>query len=237
MNTIGPRLALIGLGRMGRETAALAAERGWSVAATIGSRENREGQGITRDTLAGADVAIEFTRPESAPANVIACAAAGVPVVVGTTGWNDRLADVSALVEREGGAMLFAPNFSLGAAILHELVSRAAGLLAAAPGFDVQLVEVHHAAKRDAPSGTALALRDAAAALGRELPITSIRVGHVPGTHTLLADAPYEQLRLEHIARDRRVFAEGALAAAAWLAGRRGIYQLRDLFTTPEDAR
>jgi 4-hydroxy-tetrahydrodipicolinate reductase len=134
-------------------------------------------------------------------------------------------------VRAAGGRLLWAANFSLGVNVLLEL-ARAAGGLLRGHGLDVHLVETHHAAKKDAPSGTALAIaRAAGPALGREIPITSVRTGHVPGTHELTFDGPFEQLRLVHEARDRRVFAEGALAAAAWLAARRepGVYTMQDV--------
>jgi 4-hydroxy-tetrahydrodipicolinate reductase len=176
-------------------------------------------------------VAIEFTSPAAAVANVRACIAAGCPVVVGTTGWTDELPGLRAEVERARGALLTAPNFSLGVAIFSELAAEAARRFAAAAGFDVHLIEIHHATKKDAPSGTAKALAAAAeAASGRAVPVTSIRTGSVPGTHELVFDAPFEQVRFTHEARDRRVFAEGALVAARWLAGRQpGVYTMHDL--------
>jgi 4-hydroxy-tetrahydrodipicolinate reductase len=221
-------LALIGMGRMGRALAELAPGRGFEVVARIA-----RGQAVTRDALNGAAVAIEFTTPESAAANVLACAAAGCPVVVGTTGWYAQLPAVRAEVERVGGAMLHAPNFSVGVAVFDRVVAEAARLFAAVESFDAHLVGTHHSAKKDAPSGTAAALaRTAAAASGRPLPITSVRVGSVPGTHELVFDAPFEQVRLVHEARDRRVFAEGALTAARWLVGRRGVYTMQDVLAT-----
>ena len=223
-------LALIGLGRMGRALVDLAPDRGFQVVARLG-----RGQAITRESLAGAVVAIEFTVPESAAANVFACAAAGCPVVVGTTGWYGQLPAVTAEVDRSGGAMLYAPNFSVGVAIFHRIVAEAARLFAGAASFDAHLVETHHAAKKDAPSGTAAALEQTAAtASGKPLPITSVRVGSVPGTHELVFDAPFEQVRLVHEARDRRVFAEGALVAARWLVevGRRGVFTMQDVLAT-----
>lgn len=221
-------IALIGLGRMGRALADLAPDRGFRVVARLG-----RGQPVTRHSLGGAAVAIEFTTPDAAVANVLACVAAGCPVVVGTTGWYAQLPTVRAEVERAGGAMLHAPNFSVGVAIFDRLVAEAARLFAAVETFDAHLVETHHAAKKDAPSGTAAALaRTAAAASGRPLPITSVRVGSVPGTHELLFDAPFEQVRLVHEARDRRVFAEGALTAARWLVGRRGVFTMQDVLAT-----
>ena len=222
-------LALVGMGKMGRALATLAPERGFRVVAEL-DPARPEYAGITRDTLRGAEVAIEFTTPDAAPANARACAAAGCPVVVGTTGWYDQLETVSGEIERAGGAMLTAPNFSVGVAVFDRVVAEAARLFGKLEGFDAHLVETHHSAKKDAPSGTAGALaRSASAAFGRTIPVTSIRTGHVPGTHEIVFDAPFEQVRLVHEARDRRVFAEGALVAARWLAGRRGVYTLADV--------
>lgn len=235
----GPRLALVGTGRMGAAVRQLAVERGWAVAVEIDAAANVGGRGLTRDALAGADVAIEFTRPDAAPANAIACARAGVPVVVGTTGWQAQRARVEAAVREADGALFTAANFSLGVNVFWRVAERTAQLMAALRDFAPHVVETHHAAKLDAPSGTAVELRDRVArALGRDVPVTSVRVGAVPGTHELLFDGPWEQLRVEHVARDRRVFAEGALLAAAWLArawhvGRRGTFTMDDLLDDP----
>lgn len=221
-------LALVGMGRMGRALAELAPDRGFAVVARLD-----HDQPVTRDSLGGAAVAIEFTVPGAAASNVFACAAAGCPVVVGTTGWYGELPSVRAEVERRKGAMLYAPNFSLGVAIFDRLVAEAARLFAGAPAFEAHMVETHHAAKKDAPSGTAAALaRTAEQASGTAMPITSVRVGSVPGTHELVFDAPFEQVRLVHEARDRRVFAEGALTAARWLIGRRGVFTMQDVLAT-----
>jgi 4-hydroxy-tetrahydrodipicolinate reductase len=226
------RIAIVGMGKMGRAIAELAPSRGWEVVARLDETETR--QGITKELLGGADVAVEFTTPEAAPANIRAIVATGCPVVVGTTGWYDEMPEVTADVERAGGAMLPAPNFSLGVNIFEQIVAHAAKLMAVAPGFEAHLVETHHSAKKDAPSGTALTLgRAASKALGREIPTTSIRVGSVPGVHELIFDAPFEQIHLEHIARDRRAFADGALVAAAWLIGKHGIFSMHDVLTTP----
>jgi 4-hydroxy-tetrahydrodipicolinate reductase len=224
-------IALIGMGKMGRALAALAPERGFRVVATLDASQP-DYHGVTADALAGAHVAIEFTTPDAAPDNALACAAAGCPIVVGTTGWYDRLPAVAAQVERRGGALLTAPNFSVGVAVFDRVVAEAARLFAQLEGFDAHLVETHHAAKRDAPSGTAGALaRTIEVALGRSIPMTSIRTGSVPGTHEVIFDAPFEQVRLVHEARDRRVFAEGALVAARWLVGRRGVFTMRDVLS------
>ena len=225
-------LALVGMGKMGRALAALAPERGFRIVAELDPARH-DYAGITRETLRGAHVAIEFTTPDAAPANARACVAAGCPIVVGTTGWYDQLETISSEVERAGGAILTAPNFSVGVAVFDRVVAEAARLFGRLEGFDAHLVETHHAAKKDAPSGTAGALaRSASAALGRAIPVTSIRTGHVPGTHEVVFDAPFEQVRLVHEARDRRVFAEGALVAARWIVGRRGVFTLSDVLAS-----
>lgn len=223
------RLALVGMGRMGRQLAALAPERGFEVVATIDADDPLP----TRSALGDAQVAIEFTQPGAAVGNVRALVAAGCPVVVGTTGWYGELPALERHVLEAGGAMLWAANFSLGVNLLFELAREAGRLLAGTP-FDAHLVEVHHAAKKDAPSGTAVVLaRAVEEGLGHPVPVTSIRTGSVPGTHTLVFDAAFEQIRLEHEARDRRVFAEGALVAARWLVGRRGVFTMRDVLARP----
>jgi 4-hydroxy-tetrahydrodipicolinate reductase len=226
------RLALIGMGKMGRALAALAPEVGFRVVAEIDA-SRPDYAGVTRDSLNGAQIAIEFTNPDSAADNVRACARAGCPVVVGTTGWYDQLDAVAAEVEAAGGAVLTSPNFSIGVAIFDTIVAEAARRFRMLTyHIDVAIVETHHAAKRDAPSGTAAALaRTASEAFGQNVPITSVRVGHVPGTHEVIFDGLFEQVRLVHEARDRRVFAEGALFAAQWLAqiGRPGRFTLKDV--------
>jgi 4-hydroxy-tetrahydrodipicolinate reductase len=223
------RLALIGMGKMGRALEQLAPERGFEVVARIG-----HGVRIDGNSLNGALVAIEFTNPDAAPANILACVDAGCPVVVGTTGWYDQRDALIADISDRGGTMLSAPNFSLGVAVFDRVVAEAARLFAAVPGFDAHMVETHHTAKKDAPSGTAASLaRSAEQASGRPLPITSVRVGSVPGTHEVIFDGAFEQVRLVHEARDRRVFAEGALMAARWLVGRTGVFTMQDVLSTP----
>ena len=225
-----PRLAVIGDGKMGRTLVQLAPERGFTTCALIGARHNPGGQGVSRATLNGAQVAVEFTEPQAAAANVEAALRAGVAVVSGTTGWYDDLPRLRALATELGGALFTAPNFSVGVAVFARIAERAATVLAPLTGFDAHVVETHHSAKKDAPSGTAAMLRDVMAGpLRRAVPLTSIRTGSVPGTHELIFDAPFEQIRLTHEARDRRVFADGALLAARWLIGRRGVFDMTDL--------
>ena len=223
------RLAIIGDGRMGRALASLAPERGFEVVSVIGLEGNEGGAAIGAARLAGAEVAVEFTEPAAAADNALACIREGLPVVVGTTGWHERLPEVRAAALAAGGALVWAPNFSAGV-VLFTALTRQAGALFAGRGFEVRLVETHHAAKKDAPSGTALSLSRAFGSGGGEQPgITSIRVGHVPGTHEIVMDGPFEQILLRHEARDRRVFADGALRAARWLPGRRGVFTMEDV--------
>ncbi|MGQ0537532.1 MAG: 4-hydroxy-tetrahydrodipicolinate reductase [Gemmatimonadaceae bacterium] len=226
------RIALIGHGKMGRAVEQIALERGHTIACII---DPREGPGeVTAERLAGADVAVEFSEPNAAAPNAAACVRAGTRVLVGTTGWYDRLPEVAREVARCRGALLWAPNFSLGIHMLTRIVRRLATLQPEKWGFAMHLVETHHAAKKDAPSGTALHLAaEFAAAGGAELTTTSVRVGSVPGRHELIVDGPFEQLRLVHDARDRRVFAAGAVTAAEWLAAgdRHGIFTLDDVLS------
>ena len=225
------KVAIVGMGKMGHAIAELCPSRGWEVVARLDEADAHAG--LTRGKLGGADVAVEFTVPEAAPKNIRAIVAAGCPVVVGTTGWYAHYDDVRRDVDASNGSMLTATNFSLGVNIFEQIVSTAAALLGRAPGFEAHLVETHHSAKKDAPSGTAKTLADAASkAYGREIPITSVRTGSVPGTHEFIFDAPFEQIHLEHIARDRRVFAEGALVAAKWLVGRSGIFTMKDVLSS-----
>lgn len=215
---------------MGGAVRALAAERGIEVVA-LGEGEMADESGATRQLLTEADVAVEFSTPSAAVANIEVCLEAGCPVVVGTTGWYDQLEAVEASVATNGGALLWAPNFSVGVALLTRLVKSAGALTAGLEQFDVRMTETHHTSKRDAPSGTALALERAMArGLGRPIPITSVRTGDVPGTHEVTIDGPFERITLAHEARDRRVFADGALVAAAWLPGRQGVFTMEDVF-------
>jgi 4-hydroxy-tetrahydrodipicolinate reductase len=221
------RLAIVGMGKMGKAIAALAVERGWEVVARLDVAEMRAG--LTRESMNGADVAVEFTIPEAAVGNIRQIVAAGVPVVVGTTGWHAERDEVATWVRGQGGAMLTASNFSVGVNVFRHIVANAARLLAGT-GFDAHLIEAHHSAKKDAPSGTAITLADEAKpGWGSDIPITSVRSGSIPGTHEFLFDAPFETIRLAHVARDRRVFAEGALVAAKWLIGRTGVFTMDDV--------
>ncbi|MGH7293091.1 MAG: 4-hydroxy-tetrahydrodipicolinate reductase, partial [Myxococcota bacterium] len=193
---------------------------------SLGSGQNAGGTGLTRERLAGVDVAIEFTRPDAAPANLQRLLEAGVPAVTGTTGWEAELPRLAALCQAQGGALLHAANFSAGVQLFLRAAQALAREMAGRGEFDGYIVEAHHVAKRDAPSGTARHLQRLAQAAdpSREFPITSLRAGSIPGEHTLGFDGPHDAITLTHTARDRTAFAEGAVRAAEWLAGRRGVF-------------
>ncbi len=229
MNTI--RVALIGMGRMGSALDALASAHDCEIVARIDTAAP-ETRSISIDTLGGAQVAIEFTVPDAAIHNATQCMRVGVPVVIGTTGWYDQLDSLEESTRTFGGRVLWSPNFAPGVQLMLALSEAAGRLFRHAPSFDAHLIETHHTAKLDAPSGTAIAIRARAErALGRAIPVSSIRVGAVPGTHEIVFDSAFEQVRITHEARDRRVFADGALAGARWLVDQAapGVYTMRDV--------
>lgn len=180
--------------------------------------------------LADAEVAVDFSVADAVPRHAAACARAGVPLVEGTTGWQQQQDRVRALVAEHDAAFVYGANFSIGVNVFYRIAARAAQLFAQFDEYDAFLEEAHHARKRDAPSGTALRLRAVLAAeLGREVAVTSTRAGHIPGTHRVGFDSPADQITLEHTARSRDGFAAGALLAARWISGRRGFYEFADV--------
>lgn len=218
------KLAIVGYGRMGHRIEELALADGWTIHARIDADTDL---GEAR----GADVAIEFTNAAAVPANVGALTALGLPVVVGTTGWHDRFTEVKALVVANRSAMVWSANYSVGARIFSRVVREAAALLAAQPQYGAWGWEVHHAAKRDAPSGTLLSLVDEMRRAGydREIDASSNRAGAHPGTHEIGFDSPDDTIMLRHTARSRDGFARGALIAAQWIAGRTGVFTFDDV--------
>jgi 4-hydroxy-tetrahydrodipicolinate reductase len=225
------RIVIVGDGKMGRSVASLAESRGHTIHAMIGSTENVGGRALTAERLKGADVAVEFTQPDAAVANLERLIEAGVAVVTGTTGWRDQLARITAHVEKQGGALLHAANFSLGVHLFLRAARDLAHRFAGHPEFDAFILEEHHAAKLDAPSGTARELQARASSgdPARTFPVTSVRAGATPGTHLVAYDGPYERVTLVHEARSREGFVAGALAAAEWLPGHRGVYTIEDM--------
>lgn len=234
------RIALYGTGRMGTAIAQIAEQRGHQVVLRVSS------------TNAGAapvdvDVAIEFSRPDQALGNMRLCLEAGVPVVVGTTGWYDHLPAVQGLVAEHRGALLWASNFSIGVNLLFQVNRMLAGLMDRQPQYRGELLEIHHIHKLDAPSGTALTLaRDIdlrhhgysgwhlqegpdAAVPAPALPIRALREGEVPGTHEVSWTSAEDRLSIRHEAFGRTGFATGAVVAAEWLQGRRGLFTMQDV--------
>ena len=221
-----PSLLVVGRGRMGRLVETLAPEYGFDVAGAVDLDEAGD-----PESWPCADVAIDFSVADAVPLNLPRLAERGINVVIGTTGWQAEEARLRAEVQQRGIGVVAAPNFAIGVNLFMALVEQAAQLWREQPAFGAWLHELHHAAKRDAPSGTALALETAMRGAGYTLPldVTSTRAGSIPGTHTVGFDAVAETITLTHTARDRAVFARGALQAAQWLRGRQGWFTMRDV--------
>ena len=219
-------LLIVGLGRMGRLVQALAPEHGFHVTGTVDvDVADRP------DLWPAAEVAIDFSIAEAVSQNVVRLADRGTDVVIGTTGWQAQEAELREQVASRGIGVVAAPNFAIGVNLFIALAERAAELWRDQPAFGAWVHELHHAAKRDAPSGTALALERAMASRGYAHPVamSSTRAGTIPGTHTIGFDAAAETITLTHTARDRTAFARGALEAAAWVRGRQGWFTMRDV--------
>ena len=225
------RIAIVGYGRMGRAVEQIARERGHEIHSIVRGADLREDTALWRNRVRGADVAVEFTAPGTAPGTLRNLIEIGVPTVTGTTGWGAHLAELTRLVDSRGGALLHSPNFSVGVQLFLKTAEELARRFRGRTEFDAFIVEEHHRAKVDAPSGTALRLQQGVqdADPERGCPITSIRAGAIPGTHALRYDAAFETVRLEHVARSRTVFAAGALVAAEWLPGRRGVFTFEEM--------
>ncbi len=226
------RILLIGHGRMGRLVAALAPEHGCAIAG-IAEVDRSVGRALAE---AGAvDVAIDFSQPDAVPANLVVLADAGVNAVIGATGWQDRAAELRTLAERAGIGVLASANFSLGMQAFVCVVEEAVRRFSGQDDVGAWIQEAHHAAKVDAPSGTALMLAAVMTAAGypRSIDMSSTRAGSIPGTHVVGFDARTETVTLTHAVRDRAVFAHGALEAAKWLKGRRGWFTMRDMMGPP----
>ena len=220
------KIAIIGYGKMGHAVEAYALERGHAVVCRL-DKDDPWPAGLE------ADVAVEFTAPSTAADNLLRCLERGLPVVCGTTGWYDHYDEVAAACRRSNGKMLTATNFSLGMNIMFALNERLATLMQGR-GYSVSISETHHVHKLDAPSGTAITLQEQIAECGRrekeDIPITSHRVGEVPGIHTVVYDSPIDTLTLTHEAHSRAGLAQGAVLAAEWLAqARPGVYTMKDV--------
>jgi len=225
------KIGLIGYGAMGRLVGDLATQRGHEIALKIDIEGADRGVEDLVRSLDGCDVAIDFSIADAVPKNAQACARAQVPLVVGTTGWLSEVEQVRQIVEDSDGTLIYGANFSIGVQIFYRVAARAAELFRNVESYDPFIEEAHHKRKRDAPSGTALHLKQIAEAqLGREVPAASTRAGYIPGTHRLGFDSAADQIRLTHEARSREGFAAGALMAAEWIAGRKGFYEFSEVF-------
>lgn len=220
-------LLVLGKGKTGSLVAEVARERGHQVR-VLGAAENSSAQALTKDGVRGVDVVIDFTTPQAVVQNIEACAQASASMVVGTTGWHAELPRVKELVEKSGIGFLYAPNFSVGVNVLFE-IARAAGV-ALKHGYAGHIVERHHEQKKDKPSGTAAKMKQLMdQAGGTNLEITSIREGDIVGTHVILLDSANDTMMITHDAKSRRGFAEGAVQAAEWLAGKKGFFEFKDV--------
>ncbi len=239
-------IALLGYGKMGKEIEAATQGTGISVVKIFRSSDNKGGNGLTPKSLSGVDVCIDFSVPAGVLDNIKAAAACGKDIIVGTTGWLDNLDDVQTIVRDNDIGLLYSSNFSIGVNIFMQMVENAVGIFNAYPDYDVALSETHHSKKADSPSGTALSLASLilqhfqmktevlsavveGAIKPHQLQVTSTRVGHVAGMHSVLFDSGFDSIELRHTAKNRRGFALGALNAAEWLSGRKGIYTMNDV--------
>lgn len=236
------KIALIGYGKMGKVIEGIAIERGHSIVAKVNSSQT-----IDSCDLSNADVAIEFTRPELAFNHIEYCLDQQLPIVVGTTAWQDQMDTVKHLVSEKNGSLLYASNFSIGVNIFFEINRKLAQLMSGQAGYKASLEEIHHLQKLDAPSGTAITLANGILennedyiswVLGEEKPphtnhyqlgITSFREPDVPGTHIIKYTSDIDTLSISHEAHNRKGFALGAVIAAEWLQNKKGIYTINDV--------
>jgi 4-hydroxy-tetrahydrodipicolinate reductase len=236
------KIALIGYGKMGKAIEAIAVARGHEIVARID--QNNQDQ-LEKDYLQQADVAIEFTGPETAFNNILKCFEANVPVICGSTGWLEKLPEVKAICLEKNQAFLYASNFSIGVNIFFEVNKRLAELMAGQPQYDVTMEEIHHTQKRDAPSGTAITLAEqvmekvnrkqewvnAESNTPDALSIISKRIDPAPGTHIINYTSPIDDITITHTAHSREGFASGAVVAAEWIQGKKGVFGMKDVLS------
>lgn len=220
------KIALIGYGKMGRLIASLVEEQGDEIAAKIDETNVQD----IDELLKSADVAIDFSTAEAVRRNVEACLTAGIPLVEGTTGWNDDKDVIRRLIEEQNGAFVFGANFSIGVNLFYRIADFASQLFAKFPEYETFIEEQHHSRKKDAPSGTALKLKEIVSAhIKKDFSVSATRAGNIPGTHRVGFDGTADQILLEHFARSREGFASGAILAARWIVGRKGFYEFTDV--------
>jgi 4-hydroxy-tetrahydrodipicolinate reductase len=226
-----PDLAIVGYGKMGRLIEQLAPEYGFVVRLKLDEFNNSNFEGITPENFRGIEVAIDFSIPAAVVTNAERISALGVNIVVGTTGWLEHLDRVRRAVESNGTGLVWSPNYSIGVNAFLRVVAEAAKLLAGQPEYGAWAYEVHHATKKDAPSGTLIKLVDEMkkAGYGRAIDVSSNRAGAHPGTHEIGFDSAADTITLRHTARSREGFARGALKAAQWVAGKKGFHEFADV--------
>jgi 4-hydroxy-tetrahydrodipicolinate reductase len=219
------KLAIVGHGKMGRLVEQLAPEYNFEVVLRL------NGEALTPEAFHGIDAAIEFSTPQAAPANLQRLAELKVPAVTGTTGWLDHLPAVKQAVEQAGTGLVWSPNFSVGVAVFRKVAALAAQLLSNEDEYGAWAWEIHHDAKKDAPSGTLIHLVQAMKDAGykRTINISSNRAGKHPGTHEIGFDSAADTITLRHAARSREGFARGALKSARWILGRKGVYTFEEV--------
>jgi 4-hydroxy-tetrahydrodipicolinate reductase len=224
-------IALIGYGKMGKLVETLAPQYGGEVRLKLDEFNNARFEGVTAENFRGVDVAIDFSIPEAAIENIERISALGVNLVVGTTGWLDQIERAKAAVARHGTGLVWSPNYSIGVNAFFRLVGEAARLLANQPDYESWAWEIHHSAKKDAPSGTLLKLVEEMRKSGytRRIDTGSNRAGAHPGTHEIGFDSAADTITLRHTARGREGFARGALAAARWITGKKGFYEFGEI--------
>lgn len=224
-------IAIVGYGKMGRMIERLAAERGMAVGLKLDEFNNANFEGINAENFRGIDVAIDFSIPSTVVGNIERIAALGVNLVVGTTGWQEHIPHVKNIVERNGIGLVWSPNYSVGVNAFFRIVSAAAKLLASEPEYEAWAWEIHHSAKKDAPSGTLLKLVDEMREAGynRRVDVAANRAGTIHGTHEIGFDSAADTITLRHTARSREGFALGAIKAAEWVAGKKGFHEFGDI--------
>lgn len=222
------KLALIGYGAMGKLVHKLAEEKGHEIVGVIDEDDISLPDRVAK--LGLADVAIDFSTAEAVARNVEACMNTGIPLVEGTTGWNSQRDAIEKLVLSSGGAFVFGANFSIGVNLFYRIAEHAAELLARFPEYETFIEEQHHSRKKDAPSGTALKLKDVVAKhFPNDFSVSATRAGNIPGTHRVGFDGPADQILLQHTARSREGFAAGAIMAAEWLVEKTGFYEFTEV--------
>jgi 4-hydroxy-tetrahydrodipicolinate reductase len=224
-------LAIVGYGKMGRLIEQFAPQYNCEVILRLDIDNNAKFEGMTKENFRAIDAAVEFSTPAAAPENIERLAVLGVNTVIGTTGWFGQLDRARAAVERAGTALVWSANFSVGVNIFSQVVADAARRFARQPEYGAWAWEIHHSTKKDAPSGTLLALVDRMKESGYDKPIDtgSNRAGAHPGTHEVGFDSAADTLTIRHTARSREGFARGALRAARWVAGKKGFFDFREI--------